>query len=93
MKRTEYTQKWLDALRSGEYPQTELVLKDENGYCCLGVAAEIMSLDLDGDVYPALRKGFGMDAREQGYLINLNDGEGRSFNEIADAIEGMLDVS
>lgn len=32
--------KWIAALRSGNYNQTTNTLKDECGYCCLGVAAE-----------------------------------------------------
>jgi hypothetical protein len=33
----ELKQKWLDALRSGEYKQATGALKNGNGYCCLGV--------------------------------------------------------
>lgn len=32
---------WLRALRSGEYKQTEGHLKNDSGYCCLGVACEL----------------------------------------------------
>lgn len=31
-------QKWVEALRSGEFTQTQNYLFDGNGYCCLGVA-------------------------------------------------------
>jgi hypothetical protein len=34
-------EKWIAALRSGEYPQTSGVLRDQTGYCCLGVLCEI----------------------------------------------------
>lgn len=34
-------QKWANALRSGKYSQTQRVLQDSKGYCCLGVACEI----------------------------------------------------
>lgn len=34
-------QKWVDALRSGEYKQTTETLQDEYGYCCLGVACKV----------------------------------------------------
>lgn len=34
-------QQWADALRSGKYFQTEKVLQNEEGYCCLGVACDI----------------------------------------------------
>jgi len=33
--------KWLEALRSGEYKQTTETLRDENGFCCLGVLCDI----------------------------------------------------
>ena len=35
-------EKWLEALESGEYQQTTMVLHDGRGYCCLGVAARVM---------------------------------------------------
>jgi hypothetical protein len=34
-------QKWVDALRSGEYQQTQRLLHDENGFCCLGVLCDL----------------------------------------------------
>jgi hypothetical protein len=34
-------QKWVDALRSGEYQQTQRRLHDENGFCCLGVLCDL----------------------------------------------------
>lgn len=34
-------QKWVDALRSGEYNQTTGTLQDDYGYCCLGVACKV----------------------------------------------------
>ena len=33
--------KWVKALRSGRYKQTNGCLKDSRGYCCLGVLANI----------------------------------------------------
>jgi len=36
-------QKWLDALRSGEYKQTTENLQDINGFCCLGVLCDLHS--------------------------------------------------
>lgn len=33
--------KWVAALRSGKYKQTKQQLKNEHGYCCLGVLASI----------------------------------------------------
>ena len=34
-------QRWLDALRSGEYKQTMENLQDNNGFCCLGVLCDL----------------------------------------------------
>lgn len=36
----EFKAEWLSDLRSGKYPKTRNHLKDEVGYCCLGVACE-----------------------------------------------------
>lgn len=40
LTRGELFQKWLEALRSGEYSQTRSHMCDEDGYCCLGVLEE-----------------------------------------------------
>jgi hypothetical protein len=37
--------KWMKALRSGEYSQTRGALQDGRGYCCLGVACEVLIPD------------------------------------------------
>jgi len=34
-------EKWVKALRSGKFEQTQHVLHDNNGYCCLGVLCEL----------------------------------------------------
>ena len=46
----ELADKWLTALRSGEYKQAKEVLYDEktNGYCCLGVLQKCIS----GEIVP-----------------------------------------
>ena len=45
-------QKWVLALRSGEYSQTKSKLEDDSGYCCLGVACDIFIPDGMKTVYP-----------------------------------------
>lgn len=37
----EVKRKWLKALRSGKYTQTEGTLKDSEGNCCLGVLCDL----------------------------------------------------
>jgi hypothetical protein len=39
----EVKAKWLTALRSGEYKQTQYSLKDNQGFCCLGVLCDVYS--------------------------------------------------
>lgn len=41
MKLTDKQEAWLQALESGEYQQTTEVLRDENGFCCLGIACDL----------------------------------------------------
>ncbi len=36
-------QQWIEALRSGEYSQTQNQLKNHYGYCCLGVLCDLYS--------------------------------------------------
>lgn len=38
----EQADKWIAALRSGKYKQTTGVLRNDNGYCCLGVLCNIV---------------------------------------------------
>lgn len=37
------TLKWLDALKSGEYKQGQKTLRDEDKFCCLGVACDLFA--------------------------------------------------
>ena len=40
----KHRQIWIEALRSGDYKQTQKRLKEDDGYCCLGVACDISGL-------------------------------------------------
>lgn len=96
MKRTEHTQKWLDALRSGEYEQGIGQMSHGSKYCCLGVAAHLEGiLGRDEDRYVAVTRVMGMTADEMWHCVHMNDGlqgeDRKTFPEIADAIEEMLD--
>lgn len=85
----ELKDKWLAALRSGEYQQTRSALKNEDGYCCLGVLAHVYSGDWGRDnkkgyekVREVLADKYTLDS-----LMCLNDTEDLSFPAIADWIE------
>ena len=43
----EVKQKWIDALRSGNYEQGSEKLRTVNGYCCLGVLCDIYAQEND----------------------------------------------
>ena len=44
-------QQWIEALRSGEYSQTQNQLKDHHGYCCLGVLCDLYSKVNEGSYW------------------------------------------
>lgn len=41
MNQTEARKLWVEALRSGEYEQTDGALRYEDKFCCLGVACDL----------------------------------------------------
>lgn len=38
----EYAERWVSALRSGEYKQTCGLLRRSDGFCCLGVLSDLV---------------------------------------------------
>jgi hypothetical protein len=93
MKRTEHTQQWLDALRSGKYKQIQHTLRNDSGYCCLGVAAHVLGMN-DETVqaaYEAAQEKMALSRDEFWNLIRFNDELNLTFPQIADKIEGMLE--
>jgi hypothetical protein len=44
-------QRWLAALRGGEFAQAKEVLRKGDAYCCLGVLCELYRQDHEGDAY------------------------------------------
>lgn len=100
----ELKQKWIDALRSGEYPQTVGTLCNVSGFCCLGVleyvaegAIEIrpergISAALPSDDFYArnnITDVYGGFINPAA-LSRMND-DSVTFLEIADAIESCVD--
>lgn len=63
-----YKTKWLEALRSGKYAQDTDYLKTKNGYCCLGVLADVAGIDSElkssTDIYGFDFEGNGNDYTE-----------------------------
>jgi hypothetical protein len=98
----EVKQKWVSALRSGEYPQTKRSLRNDEGFCCLGVLCDVMGgrWKTDGEVVvngrtqagyldDGILSVIGISEKQQLDLYWRND-EGESFARIADHIEASL---
>ena len=99
----ELKDKWVAALRSGDYRQGKGFLYSEGCHCCLGVLCEVSGIpEWDGDMIeycgevrdqtipkPIIDR-IGLSVGCADLLIEANDLEGKSFSEIADYIEANL---
>lgn len=93
-----FATQWVEALRSGEYKQTTLVLCDNYGYCCLGVACKVVDVPQSyieahnkdcisdfGFFNYGIPKELTLDLHKE--FTVMNDELHKSFSEIADWIE------
>ncbi len=89
----EIKQKWIKALRSGDYRQGRGKLSRANfvtgdyEYCCLGVLCEVLEIDYKGsDAYPApeILTSVGLDSN----LTNFD-----STNEINTLVPILADMN
>jgi hypothetical protein len=103
-------EKWITALRSGEYTQAREFLRTDYGYCCLGVLTDLYLKEVneqwvpfsesEGVFYlyddresclsPKVSEWAGVDHYTRKTLVNMNDVEVKSFNQIADYIQKTL---
>lgn len=44
----EIKKRWVEALRSGKYKQTAGFLRDDFGFCCLGVLCDVVASEVGG---------------------------------------------
>ena len=97
----ELKEKWVKALRSGEYKQTFGRLRQDNSYCCLGVLCKVADFAIDdtgGDSVQAHGSvvAYGPVGNAIGgkpvveHLWRMNDDAQMSFSQIADYIEQNL---
>jgi hypothetical protein len=95
---------WVEALRSGKYPQGRRYLKGETGFCCLGVLADVIDPEgwscFNTHIDLNLWRGSGssipediLGIRIQDRLVDLNDKERLPFPLIADWIEKNVPVN
>ena len=99
----EHVRDLICALRSGDYEQGFSALRNEKGFCCLGVACEISGLGEWKDYYFYLesqeimpkevmdyygfRTGYGSNRENSNSLTFMNDSQQATFEEIAKYIE------
>jgi hypothetical protein len=102
----ELKQKWVEALRSGKYPQGAIYLRSaKDCFCCIGVLVDVSGYQwpppLNGaytfgqectTLSPAQQEQFGISYDTTCELISMNDGARQfSFAQIADWIEANIE--
>jgi len=65
----EIKAKWIEALKSGKYKQTKGTLKNEQGYCCLGVLCAIYKEETGKGEFEDLRGNKNNKAFKVGDII------------------------
>jgi hypothetical protein len=95
--------KWLTALRSGEYKQGTgwLHTETDNAYCCLGVLQHCLTGEVEDDILPTIDWCVRNNINYANNSINidgivtsfpaLNDFVKLSFSQIADIIESQVE--
>lgn len=91
----ENRNKWLAALRSGDYEQGTGRLAEDGKFCCLGVACEVANIPYIGwESLPdsiCMSEKYKISDYDCSVLAKLNDG-GYSFSEIADYLATYIFV-
>jgi len=89
-------EKWLKALRSGEYGQWRNALLDttgdtSNAFCCIGVGYVACKGPIDfGDETYRAAEALGLDSDMADRLAGMNDIQKKSFKQIANWIEAHI---
>jgi hypothetical protein len=88
---SDLKERWVAALRSGDYEQGKDTLKSDNKFCCLGVLLDIHDSEcwdrkIECDKYDSLYR-LGLDAEQVSKCISMNDTRSMSFSKIAKVIE------
>lgn len=102
----EWKEKWIKALRSGEYEQGVNRLKRDGKFCCLGVLCDISGMaEWEGNAYMGNESILPYELAEKmgitpwgdlafgltfGLTLTHLNDSGRSFGDIADIIEKEL---
>lgn len=103
----ELKDRWVAALRSGDYTQNKHYLETSCGNCCLGVLCRVAGLHPEpkfsthlgiyafegstNNLSKSQLSSLGLALHHSCDLIKMNDKDGLSFSEIADYIETHID--
>jgi hypothetical protein len=93
----EIRDRWVTALRSGEYEQGRHDLRRGDEFCCLGVLCDVMNIDVpergQADAYDAVTRLLAAaKVGTLGKLVSMNDDDRTPFAGIADYIEQHIPV-
>ena len=103
--KSELKQKWIEALESGRYEKGVRALKGPDGYCCLGVLADITG-NLKGEESPGfvvtkdgtahyaylpkeIHSELGLEQKNMFDLARIND-KSRTFKEVVEYIKNEV---
>jgi hypothetical protein len=84
---------WSEALRSGKYRQCSGKMIRNDGFCCLGVAHEVLIGPVGMEVkasYEAVDAILDLSEAAETEFVALNDEDGKNFAEIADFIDERI---
>lgn len=97
----KFKDKWVNALRSGEYKQTDGILFGDCGYCAIGVALHSVGKISNDDLFnqavvtECMIDDYNLpfiyeDDQILDEVTELNDNAGYTFDEIAEWIESNI---
>ena len=92
---SDYKDKWIAALRSGQYQQGRSLLctirdDDSKAYCCLGVLAELDGAFVDGELFPGVRRGVRIAVDH--VSTGMYQGKGKCLSDIRVNVPGASDA-
>ena len=69
--RQDVAEKWVAALRSGDYKRVNGCLKGGRGFCCLGVLCDIHAKEVGGEWTPGFKDATFRYGGDDNYLPSL----------------------
>jgi len=90
-------QKWVDALRSGEYQQGQNYLRTDNGFCCLGVLCDLYGKENNVE-WNLANNGHNYEFQDNGSILPLSvmvwsgiEGQNPDIDNGTETLSGLND--